>query len=146
MLQLRVPKSLVYPLFLLLGLLGSSLAYPSFAQKVLSDRLQSAASCEPFVPTPKHPVPGKLPLSINTTVNYFEYHANGGDYRRSSCPAVNVLANRGFINRSGRNITADELTKAFRDIYNFGIDVVSSSGNENVTWGIGADDATSNRL
>lgn len=89
-----------------------------------------AALCQqPFTPTLQHPVPGRKPLFINERTNFHERHVNGsrgGEYRRSSCPAVNTLANRGFINRSGRDITADELIKAFIEVFNFGIDNVGA--------------------
>ena len=85
--------------------------------------------CNPFIPTLQHPVPGKVPFTIDTTVNYYERQVNGSgdaaEYRRASCPALNVLANRGYLNRSGRNITWAELTKAFTDVFNFGLDNVS---------------------
>lgn len=94
----------------------------------------AAALCQqPFTPTPQHPVPGRKRLFINETTNFHERHVNGsrgGEYRRSSCPAVNTLANRGFINRSGRDITADELIKAFIEVFNFGIDNVGVSGSD----------------
>lgn len=82
--------------------------------------------CDPFIPTPQHPVPGKVPFTIDSTVNYYERQVNGSgyaaEYRRSSCPALNTLANRGYLKRSGRNITMAELTKAFTDVFNFGLD------------------------
>ena len=83
---------------------------------------------ELFRPSPNHPVPGKVPLTPDESVHYFSKYVNGsenGYYRRSSCPAVNTLANRGYINRSGRNITYEEIAQAARDVYNFGDDNVS---------------------
>ncbi|EAW20647.1 putative toxin biosynthesis peroxidase [Aspergillus fischeri NRRL 181] len=81
---------------------------------------------EPFIPTPSHILPEKKPFYIDESVNYYERHFNGsgkdGEYRRSSCPAVNALANRGYINRSGRNITYAELAHAVRKVWNFGDD------------------------
>lgn len=82
---------------------------------------------KPYFPTPDHPVPGKVPFEIDETSHYFEKYVNGsenGYYRRSSCPAVNTMANRGYINRSGRNITYEEIAQAARDIWNFGDDNV----------------------
>lgn len=82
---------------------------------------------EPFVPSPDHPVPGKIPYTPDQKTHYFDKYINGsenGYYRRSSCPAVNVLANRGYIHRSGRNITSEEIAQAARDVYNFGDDNV----------------------
>ncbi|KAL9120963.1 MAG: hypothetical protein Q9187_002482 [Circinaria calcarea] len=126
MLQLRVLNTLLYLLLLFSSLLDSSSAYAYLShQEVLSD--PQSARCDPFTPTPEHPIPRKLPLSIDPKVNYYKHYVNGsryGAYRRSSCPAVNMLANRGYINRSGRNITVAELTKAFIDVFNFGIDQI----------------------
>ena len=84
---------------------------------------------EPYYPNPMHPVPGKLPLRIDEKVNYYEQHHNNdsrGSYKRSPCPAINALANRGYINRSGKNITYPQIAQASRDVYNFGDDNVSS--------------------
>lgn len=99
----------------------------SSPQKVLGDSLERAHN-EPWYPDPSNPVPYKKPLAIDEHVNWFKQVHNGsedGYYRRSSCPAINMLANRGFINRSGRNITYANLYRAVRDIYNFGEDNAS---------------------
>ncbi|KAI3064798.1 hypothetical protein CBS147339_9281 [Penicillium roqueforti] len=81
---------------------------------------------EPFVPIPAHILPEKQPFIIDGSIHFYEKHLNGsgpdGSYRRSSCPAVNSLANRGYINRSGRNITYAELAHAVRRVWNFGDD------------------------
>jgi len=82
---------------------------------------------EPFYPTPFHILPEKKPFHINEVEHWYEKHSNGsadGYYRRSSCPAVNALANRGYINRNGRNITYSELAYAVREVWNFGDDNV----------------------
>lgn len=140
MLQLLQLLSSVFSLSLALliysGLACHANAYSSFAQEFFAaDPPPPAAAglCQqPFTPTPQHPVPGRKPLFINETTNFHERHVNGsrgGEYRRSSCPAVNILANRGFINRSGREITADELIKAFVEVFNFGIDNVGAPGS-----------------
>ena len=87
---------------------------------------------KPYFPSPDHPVPGKIPFQIDETSHYFERYDNGsenGYYRRSSCPAVNALANRGYINRSGRNITYEEIAEAARDVWNFGDDNVCIAQN-----------------
>ncbi|KAK6343260.1 hypothetical protein TWF730_010856 [Orbilia blumenaviensis] len=42
---------------------------------------------------------------------------------RGPCPVINSLANHGYIARDGRNITADELLKAFQEELGLGIDV-----------------------
>ncbi|KAF3089560.1 hypothetical protein TWF706_010417 [Orbilia oligospora] len=42
---------------------------------------------------------------------------------RGPCPIINSLANHGFIARDGRNITADEIMKAFQEELGLGLDV-----------------------
>ena len=98
-----------------------------FLQKTLGESPKRAHN-EPWYPDPSNPVPYKKPLPIDEHVNWFRQLHNGsehGYYRRSSCPAINMLANRGYINRSGRNITYEELYRAVRDVYNFGEDNAS---------------------
>ena len=80
-----------------------------------------------FYPNPEHPIPYKIPFAWDERLHYYEKQINGsggGYYRRSSCPAINTLANRGYINRSGRNIHYDELSQAVRIVWNFGDDNV----------------------
>lgn len=136
LLQLLSPVfSFSLALFISSGLACHANAFNFLAQEfIAADPAPPAAAAlcqQPFTPTPQQPVPGRKPLYINETINFHERHVNGsrgGEYRRSSCPAVNTLANMGFINRSGRNITADELIKAFIEVFNFGIDNVGASG------------------
>jgi hypothetical protein len=82
-----------------------------------------------FHPNPTHPIPYKIPFEWDEEEHYYEKHVNGsenGYYRRSSCPAMNALANRGYINRSGRNISYEEIAQATRVVWNFGDDNVRS--------------------
>ncbi|KAF8889136.1 Chloroperoxidase [Infundibulicybe gibba] len=37
---------------------------------------------------------------------------------RAPCPALNTLANHGYINRDGRNISILQLTRALREVFN----------------------------
>lgn len=135
LLQLLFPVfKLSLIIFIPSGLACYANAFNFLAQEfIAADPAPPAAEAlcqQPFTPTPQHPVPGRKPLFINETTNFHERHVNGsrgGEYRRSSCPAVNTLANRGYINRSGREITADELIKAFIEVFNFGIDNVGAS-------------------
>lgn len=116
-------------LLLAAALTPVALSFPSYQDPILGKREQIAIGHNDlYVPDPKNPVPGKEPFVWDETVNYYEKHTNGsgdGYYRRSSCPAVNVLANRGFINRSGRNISYEEIGQAARVVWNFGDDNVS---------------------
>lgn len=98
-----------------------------FHQRVLQDGSPGLGLNEPFLPSPSHILPEKKPFIIDESVNYYERFFNGshnGKYRRSSCPAINALANRGYINRSGRNISFSELAHAVRRVWNFGDDNV----------------------
>ena len=98
-------------------------------QKPLQGPPKHRGRNEVWMPNPAHPIPYKLPLPIDERVNWFEQAHNGsknGFYKRSSCPGLNMLANRGYIERSGRNITYESLSQAMRDVYNFGDDNVSS--------------------
>lgn len=83
---------------------------------------------DPFIPVPAHILPEKRPFYIDESLHYYERHYNGSgdnaESRRSSCPAINALANRGYINRNGRNITYSQLAHAVRRVWNFGDDNV----------------------
>jgi hypothetical protein len=100
------------------------------SQQVVLDRLADDRGFginDPFIPTPVHILPEKKPFHIDEHIHFYQRFVNGsedGSYRRSSCPAINSLANRGYINRSGRNITYPELAHAVREVWNFGDDNV----------------------
>ena len=128
-------RRFLLPFLLVLSLTSISTTHkiPTYSpQKLLGER-SGRAHNEPWYPNPSNPVPYKKPLPIDERANWFRQFHNGshnGYYRRSSCPAINMLANRGYINRSGRDITYENLYRAVRDVYNFGEDnVSSSSGN-----------------
>ena len=116
----------------ILCLQGSTSAFPLLhpAQARLKD-VSALGEIEDawrgWTPTSERPIPLKVPWVIDEKVNYYEKHENGsekGHYRRSSCPAMNTLANRGYVDRSGRRISKAALTKAAVDVYNFGLDNV----------------------
>lgn len=72
----------------------------------------------------------KKPFNFDAKQHYYEPHHNNdknGTYKRSSCPAVNTLANRGFIPRNGRDVTYQSIAQAMRDVFNFGDDNVLDS-------------------
>jgi len=94
---------------------------------VLGYKVPGKGHNELYIPSYDNPVPGKIPWIIDERTNFYEKYINGSDdgrIRRSSCPAVNTLANRGYIARSGRNISYEEIAQAARDVYNFGDDNV----------------------
>lgn len=120
------PRVSVTVMLLSLSLGQSTVAGPLKSQALLTDLFVRGHN-ELYVPDPKHPVPGKIPFKVDETVHYFAKYINGsenGFYRRASCPALNILANRGYINRSGRNITYEEIAQASRKVWNFGDDNV----------------------
>lgn len=87
-------------------------------------------SNDPFVPVPEHILPKKKPFHIDQEKNYDERFVNSsedGFYKRISCSAINVLANRGYINRSGRGIGFSKLALAARNVLNFGDDNVHAT-------------------
>ncbi|CAG8604287.1 21484_t:CDS:2, partial [Dentiscutata erythropus] len=47
-----------------------------------------------------------------------EWQAPGPTDKRSACPALNTLANHGYLPRDGENITSQQLIKALQDVYN----------------------------
>ena len=113
-------------MLLSVALSQSNIAGRLKSQALLTDYLTRGHN-ELYIPDPQHPIPGKIPFKVDETVHYFAKYINGsenGFYRRSSCPALNILANRGFINRSGRNITYEEIAQASRNVWNFGDDNV----------------------
>ena len=127
-----VTRTIQSILLLLLQLTVTCSAFPAYGndfQRLLaSDR--GFGQNELFHPTPEHVLPQKKPFEIDENINWHQRFVNGsgnGAIRRSSCPAVNTLANRGYINRSGRDITYSDLAHAVRDVYNFGDDNVPSA-------------------
>lgn len=117
-------------MLLFLSALRTAISIPSWeAQEPLvgTQEQKAIGHNDLFVPNPEHPIPYKIPFVWDEKKHYHEKHINGsenGYYRRSSCPAMNALANRGYINRSGRNITYDEIAQAARVVWNFGDDNV----------------------
>ena len=71
----QVSKLLTYLLLLFFSILDLTLGYASLGQEILAS--PQAVSCDPFIPTPQHPVPGKKPFSVNETVNYYTHYVNG---------------------------------------------------------------------
>ncbi|KAL8795219.1 MAG: hypothetical protein Q9195_002230 [Heterodermia aff. obscurata] len=83
---------------------------------------------ELYKPTPEHIFPSKKPFTFDAEEHYYEQHHNNeknGTYKRASCPALNTLANRGFIPRSGRKVKYQEIAQAMREVFNFGDDNVA---------------------
>lgn len=114
--------------------LSSAGLFSPLSQAVLLESSDSGHN-ELYLPSLNRPVPGKIPFTVDESIHYLARYINGsenGRYRRSSCPAVNTLANRGYINRSGRNITYEEIAQASREVWNFGDDNVNNSSLSHV--------------
>ncbi|KAI9907679.1 hypothetical protein PsorP6_002966 [Peronosclerospora sorghi] len=47
-------------------------------------------------------------------------------YRRSPCPALNTLANHGYLHRDGKGITHEMFVQALEKVYNVGPDLASA--------------------
>ncbi|KAK7219631.1 hypothetical protein V2G26_007634 [Clonostachys chloroleuca] len=56
-----------------------------------------------------------------------EYQAPKGDDRRSPCPGLNVMANHGFLPRSGKEITVENIRYATGAAFNFAPGVFDSA-------------------
>ncbi|CAG8821509.1 25891_t:CDS:2, partial [Racocetra persica] len=66
-----------------------------------------------------------------------EWQAPGPGDKRSACPALNTLANHGYLPRDGDNITSQQLIKALQDAYNLsGVLATVSTYNAVVTNGL----------
>ena len=84
---------------------------------------------ELYRPTPDHIIPMKKALEFDAKQHYYEPHHNdgkNGTYKCASCPALNNLAYRGFIPRTGRSVTYQNMAQSMRDVFNFGDDNVLS--------------------
>lgn len=116
---------------ILLSAIRTTLSIPSWPEQEPLVGIQDQKAIghnDLFFPNPEHPIPYKIPFTWDEGKHYHEKHSNGsenGHYRRSSCPAMNTLANRGYINRTGRNISYDEIAQAARVVWNFGDENVS---------------------
>lgn len=51
------------------------------------------------------------------TVGEFYSPTERDNWQRSPCPGLNTLANHGFINRNGRNITFNQVSDAASKVY-----------------------------
>jgi hypothetical protein len=47
------------------------------------------------------------------------YMPPGDGEQRSPCPAINMLANHGFVNRNGQDIPAQDLAQSLEDVFGF---------------------------
>lgn len=77
-----------------------------------------------------------LSASSSAALEVGEYYRPSGDevsgipgttatYRRSPCPALNTLANHGYLPRNGQGITRTILAEAIENVYNIGSGVAA---------------------
>ncbi|KAG7387866.1 hypothetical protein PHYBOEH_008106 [Phytophthora boehmeriae] len=62
------------------------------------------------------------PSDETSGIPYLKYSTDA-KYRRSPCPALNALANHGYLPRDGQDITHEKIIKAIKDVFNVGNDV-----------------------
>ncbi|KAJ3064389.1 hypothetical protein HDU98_012205, partial [Podochytrium sp. JEL0797] len=72
---------------------------------------------DPAVPTSDQQVLGSS-SHAGTQIGTFSPASETVDAVRSPCPALNALANHGYLPRNGKNITADMLVSAVKQVYN----------------------------
>ncbi len=66
-----------------------------------------------------------LSLSLVAAFPVGEWHPAGPGDHRSPCPGLNALANHGYINRNGRNITRNDIEAAAYKALGVGYDVTA---------------------
>ena len=80
-----------------------------------------------------------LACSASVTAFSLEDHpyiAPGPTDQRSPCPALSTLANHGFINRDGKNISVNELGKASAEVFSMDLMSVSFVIEKNIALGL----------
>ena len=63
--------------------------------------------------------------TTSDTLKVGDYHAPGPSDLRSPCPALNSLANHGYLPRDGKNVTFDKLIHAITGHLGVGLDVAT---------------------
>ncbi|KAH8828992.1 Chloroperoxidase [Flagelloscypha sp. PMI_526] len=85
------------------------------------------------------PLNATLALAGLATRSFTDGHpfapAGSGD-SRSPCPALNALANHGYINHSGQNIGFSDLMGALQEVYNIDMPLALVLAGSQVTTGI----------
>jgi hypothetical protein len=61
-----------------------------------------------------------FPSSDSDEISTHKYESPSENYNRAPCPGLNTLANHGYLNRNGLNITDTELIEAFLNVYGIG--------------------------
>jgi len=74
-----------------------------------------------FLPTILSIVP--LLLFSISALDFHQWAPPGPDDVRSPCPALNSMANHGFLPHSGKDLTVNMLTGAMEKVFNIGLDL-----------------------
>jgi hypothetical protein len=77
-------------------------------------------------------------------VKNFYMPPGDGDHR-SPCPAINMLANHGFVNRNGQDIPAQDLAQSLDDAFGFSFDsnmVLLEAANQALSFEVTSDNVT----
>jgi propanediol dehydratase large subunit len=63
-----------------------------------------------------------FPESHFQAISTNQFESPSENYNRAPCPGLNTLANHGYLNRNGLNISDSELIDAFLNVYGIGQD------------------------
>lgn len=66
----------------------------------------------------------------------FEFRPPGSDGVRSPCPALNTLANHGYINRDGKDIEIKDLMQAGEDVFSLSTGFIKALVDGNIRTGM----------
>jgi len=113
-----------------------SIVRPSYFRKAFETTLRTTNYREELLPTMKlnvdlalMPVQAVLLLVLPATtyaldVSGHEWIPKGPEDARSPCPALNTLANHGYIYRNGKDIPLDVIAQAGEDVFSIAFDAV----------------------
>ncbi|VDB85357.1 unnamed protein product [Peniophora sp. CBMAI 1063] len=68
------------------------------------------------------------------TSEHHAYQPADSSSSRSPCPALNALANHGYLNRDGRAITVPELVRAMKEVYHVSVPLGSVLAAVGAVW------------
>ncbi|KZV75140.1 Cloroperoxidase [Peniophora sp. CONT] len=71
---------------------------------------------------------------MSTPTESHAFQPAGPSSSRSPCPALNSLANHGYLNRDGRAITVPELVRAMNEVYHVSVPLGSILATVGAVW------------
>jgi len=109
---------------IILAVAGHAYAFPAYGMPKISER---ALDAYPWIPVP---VGGGLHIPQKPTWKHYIHWLSAV---RAPCPGHNTLANHGFINRDGRNITKAAIQQGFLDAFGFDFGVTSPGADSSLS-------------